>query len=69
MPIDSGHYCQYCVDEAGQLQDFDTRFERMVQWQQRRGSLRDKAEAETIVYMSTMPAWKDNPQVLARLKS
>ncbi len=67
MPIDSGQYCQHCVDESGQLQDFDTRFERMVQWQQRRGSPRDKAEAETIVYMSTMPAWKDHPQVLARL--
>lgn len=67
MPIDSGHYCQYCVDENGQLQDFDTRFERMVQWQQRRGSPREQAETETIAYMATMPAWKDHPQVLSRL--
>lgn len=67
MPIESGHYCQYCVDESGALQDFPTRFERMVQWQERRGSPRLQAERETIVYMSKMPAWKDHPEVLARL--
>ena len=67
MPIESGPYCQYCVDEAGVLQDFPTRFERMVQWQERRGSPRAQAEAETIVYMSKMPAWKDHPEVRARL--
>lgn len=67
MPIESGPYCQYCVDEAGLLQDFPTRFERMVQWQERRGSPRAQAERETIAYMSKMPAWKDHPEVLARL--
>lgn len=67
MAIESGPYCQYCVDEAGVLQDFPTRFERMVQWQERRGSPRAQAEAETIAYMSKMPAWKDHPEVRARL--
>ena len=67
MPIESGIYCQYCVDEAGKLQDFATRFERMVQWQERRGSPRAQAEKETIAYMATMPAWRDHPDVLARL--
>ena len=69
MPIESGPYCQYCVDEAGALQDFPTRFERMVQWQERRGSPRAQAETETIAYMSKMPAWKDHPEVRARLRA
>ncbi len=67
MPIEAGPYCQHCVDASGQLQDFATRFERMVAWQQRRGSPRAQAEQETIAYMATMPAWKDHPAVLARL--
>lgn len=69
LPIESGRYCQYCVDEAGALQDFPTRFERMVQWQERRGSPRAQAETETIAYMSKMPAWKDHPEVQARLSA
>ncbi len=67
MPIEAGPYCPHCVDARGQLQDFATRFDRMVAWQQRRGSPRAQAEAETIAYMATMPAWKDHPEVLARL--
>ena len=69
MPIETGHYCAYCVDESGALQDFPTRFERMVQWQERRGSPRAQAERETIAYMANMPAWKDHPEVLARKTS
>ncbi len=67
MPIESGVYCTHCIDEAGQLQDFATRFERMVAWQERRGSARAQAERETIAYMATMPAWKDHPEVRSRL--
>ncbi len=40
MPIEAGPYCPHCVDERGQLQDFATRFARMVAWQERRGSPR-----------------------------
>ncbi|HEY7483356.1 MAG TPA: zinc ribbon domain-containing protein [Streptosporangiaceae bacterium] len=29
-------YCRLCSDADGNLQDFDERFERMVQWQMRR---------------------------------
>ena len=36
MPIETGRYCQHCVDETGQLQAFEVRFERMISWQQRR---------------------------------
>ena len=67
MPIEAGPYCPHCVDAHGRLQDFPTRFARMVAWQERRGSPRDRAERETIAYMATMPAWKDHPEVLARL--
>lgn len=69
MPIENGQYCQYCVTEDGALQDFDTRFERMVQWQERRGSPRAQAETETLAYMARMPAWKDHPRILERLSA
>jgi len=69
MPIDSGRYCQHCVDENGELQAFETRFERMVRWVMRKESGLDRADAEkkTIAYMATMPAWRDHPKVAARL--
>lgn len=65
MSIESGVYCQYCVDAEGKLQDFDTRFERMVGWALREdpGLSREKAEANTLKYMSRMPAWKNHPRV------
>ena len=70
MPIESGPYCQHCVDETGALQDFDTRFERMVGWAMKEGTKdRQTAERETLAYMATMPAWAGHPEVEARLKS
>ncbi len=68
MPIESGPYCQQCVDEHGQLQSFADRFAKMTDWQARRSPGTDRAtvEAETIAFMSTMPAWRDHPEVLAR---
>ena len=67
MPIESGTYCQHCVDEKGQLQPFDERFERMVQWQARREPKASRAELEkaTLAFMAKMPAWKDHPRVKA----
>jgi hypothetical protein len=67
MPIESGPYCQHCVDERGKLQAFDERFERMVQWQlrQKPGLARGQAERETLAYMAKMPAWRDHPRVRA----
>jgi len=69
MPIANGCYCTHCVDAQGQLQDFDTRFERMVQWALREDpSLpREQAEQRTLGYMSGMPAWAQHPRVQARL--
>lgn len=68
MPIESGKYCSYCVDEEGQLQAFDERFERMIAFQKRRTPDASRAELEqkTLAFMSTMPAWKDHPRVKAR---
>ena len=67
MPIESGPYCAYCVDEKGNLQAFEERFERMVGWQMRKkpGTARADVEAQTLEYMATMPAWKDHPKVRA----
>ncbi|HZO94046.1 MAG TPA: zinc ribbon domain-containing protein [Candidatus Baltobacteraceae bacterium] len=55
-------HCRYCSKPDGTLQDFDERFERMVQWSLRRDRV-DRAEAErrTRAYMRTMPLWKDHP--------
>ena len=68
MPIESGPYCAYCVDDSGKLQPFDERFERMVQWAIRHepGLARADAEKRTLAYMQTMPAWKDHPKLRER---
>jgi hypothetical protein len=68
MPIETGRYCQYCVDSSGKLQPFDERFEKMIAWQQRKepNASRAALEAATLAFMATMPAWKDHPRVLAR---
>ena len=60
MPIETGRYCPYCTDEAGQLQPFDERFERMIAWQQRKTPDASRAELEraTLAFMARMPAWK-----------
>ncbi|HMT90601.1 MAG TPA: MarR family transcriptional regulator [Dermatophilaceae bacterium] len=66
MPIESGPYCEHCVDAGGRLQDFDTRFERMVGWAQRKGADRASAEAQTREYMRGMPVWRDHPHLAER---
>lgn len=68
MPIETGQYCQHCVDAHGNLQDFEERFERMVQWQLRQKPhlARPQAESETLAYMRKMPAWQNHPRVVAR---
>lgn len=65
MPIETGRYCQHCVDERGELQPFEERFERMVAWQARRSpeKNRETLEAETLAYMGKMPAWQNHPKV------
>jgi hypothetical protein len=66
MPIEDGRYCQYCVDGNGALQDFDTRFSRMVEWRLREvGGDRAAAERDTLAHMATLPAWRDHPRVKA----
>jgi hypothetical protein len=56
--------CRLCTDESGQLQPFDERFERMVQWSMRQDNLdRATAEESTRRYMRAMPAWRDHPRL------
>ena len=65
MPIESGHYCPYCVTPSGELQPFEERFEKMVGWQMRRKPdlTREQAERDTLAFMAKMPAWRDHPRV------
>lgn len=57
-------YCVYCTDDAGALQPFEERFERMTQWAMRQDGLdRADAEARTRDYMRQMPAWRDHPKL------
>ncbi|MGA2450098.1 MAG: hypothetical protein ABTD50_15565 [Polyangiaceae bacterium] len=67
MPIESGRYCQHCVDDKGALQPFEERFERMIGWQQRKSPKATRAELEvmTLAFMAKMPAWCDHPRVRA----
>lgn len=67
MTIDSGDYCQYCTDDNGGLLSFDETFERFIQFAMGRDSSlnRETAEANTRQFMSTMPAWREHPSVLA----
>jgi hypothetical protein len=67
MPIETGRYCQYCVDEKGELQRFEDRFERMIGWQVRKTPDASRADLEkaTLAFMAKMPAWKDHPRVKA----
>ena len=46
MPIETGRYCQHCVDERGQLQPFEERLERFIAFQQRRTPSATRAELE-----------------------
>lgn len=69
MPIESGALCQYCGDNHGQLRPFDELFPRMVQWSMKQEPSLAQAEAErqTLAFMATMPAWRDHPDLLARM--
>jgi hypothetical protein len=67
LTIEHGRFCKHCVDAHGQLQDFDIRFERMVQWAMKEDTALSRAGAEqqTLAYMARMPAWRQHPRVLA----
>jgi hypothetical protein len=59
-------WCIHCSTASGDLQAFEERFVRMVQWEMRKGG-RSQAEAEeaTRAYMRQMPAWRDHPALRA----
>ncbi|MBF0360969.1 MAG: hypothetical protein HQK49_08155 [Oligoflexia bacterium] len=60
MPIESGAYCPYCVDENGNLQTLEERVKRMSLFlKQRNPKLSDEeAVNEAKQQMKKMPAWK-----------
>jgi hypothetical protein len=43
MPIDAKPNCAHCLDENGRLQDFETRFARMLTWVIRQDAALDRA--------------------------
>lgn len=70
LPIEAGPYCQYCIDEKGELQAFQERLERMTQWMRRthEGLSQAEAEGRALDHMATTPAWRHHPELLDRLK-
>ena len=70
VAADAETYCSCCVTSTGELQPFDERFEKMVDWQlrQKPGLSRADAERDTYAFMGKMPAWKDHPRVIAALR-
>ena len=71
MPIETGRYCKYCANEAGELQPFEERFEKMIGWQARKspGKSREVLERETLAFMARMPAWKDHPELQLKVEA
>lgn len=67
MPIETGRYCQYCTTDDGRLQDFSTRLAKIVAWQRQSHPEQSpsQARAATLQFMSSMPAWRDHPEVIA----
>jgi len=65
MPIETGPYCQYCVDPEGKLASFESRLAGMTAFFMGQDPSLDQAEAErrTRAYMATMPAWKEHPRL------
>jgi len=63
MPIETGRYCQYCVDAEGKLSSLESRVAGMTAFFMGQDPSLDQAQAErkTRAYMATMPAWKDHP--------
>jgi hypothetical protein len=68
MPIESGPYCQYCVDANGKLKSFAETFERFRQWTLRENPKlgQEQATQNVLGFMAEIPAWKDHPEVLKR---
>ncbi len=68
MPIAFGSYCQFCVDENGDLQRFDERLKCMSQCMldHEQATTPEEAEQKALAYMATMPAWRDHPRITGR---
>ena len=58
MPLETGRYCDYCTDEHGELQSFDERFARMVDWQARRSP--GTARADLTFFVGERPGQVKN---------
>lgn len=60
MPIESGHYCDHCIDDHGKLQTLDERLKRLTLFMQSRDPSLTSEEAREKAkdYMRQMPAWK-----------
>lgn len=69
MAIESGDYCEYCVDSDGRLLPFEEFLTRASQFARRRDPelSPEQAMEKTLQFMSQRPAWKDHPKLLARL--
>ncbi len=63
MAIESSPYCPNCTDQDGQLQAFEVRLGKMVQWLQSREPVLSPLEArrKALAAMAEMPAWRDHP--------
>ena len=69
MTIESGDYCHYCVNDAGELVAFEEFLNRASQFARKRDPSLSQEQAleQTLQFMSERPAWKDHPELRARL--
>jgi hypothetical protein len=57
---EQGEYCQYCVDENGQLRPYEEVFAKMERWLARVEPTlsHEQIAQKTKNYMATMPEWR-----------
>ena len=69
MPVETGPYCPYCLDDRGELQAFEERVTRLSLFMRSREPELTVGESErrALEHMSRMPAWRDHPALRERL--
>jgi hypothetical protein len=57
-------WCWACSTPEGELQPFEERFAKLVDWTMRRDGIpRTEAETEILTFLRGMPLWRDHPAV------
>lgn len=69
MTVETGPFCRYCLDDRGRLQALEERLVRLSQFMRSSepGLTDADSERRALEHMAEMPAWRDHPELRARL--